>query len=162
MGRAESSKTRLEATVAIAALTCCPKHGFDVGPATPAFFRLALTTVAVKSLSPNFPHGPLARHDKLIRGFPITLSGYTRHTTSLTFGVARHNNCCMITCNTLALPANCLHGRSNHNTRWAKSRSRRTRCSGSARRQVYAGISETGHRSTGIQTLPRTMGFGGA
>ena len=25
----------------------------------PAFFRLALTTVAVKSLSPNFPHGPL-------------------------------------------------------------------------------------------------------
>ena len=26
----------------------------------PAFFRLALTTVAVKSLSPNFPHGPLA------------------------------------------------------------------------------------------------------
>ncbi len=26
----------------------------------PAFFRLALTTVAVKSLLPNFPHNPLA------------------------------------------------------------------------------------------------------
>ena len=26
----------------------------------PAFFRLALTTVIVKCLSPNFPHGPLA------------------------------------------------------------------------------------------------------
>ena len=26
----------------------------------PAFFRLALTTVAVKSLLPNFPHDPLA------------------------------------------------------------------------------------------------------
>ena len=33
---------------------------FDVGPAMPAFFRLALTTVAVKSLLPNFPHSPLA------------------------------------------------------------------------------------------------------
>ena len=31
----------------------------DVGPAMPAFFRLALTTVAVKSLLPNFPHNPL-------------------------------------------------------------------------------------------------------
>ena len=59
MGRAESSITLFFAKVAIAALTCCPKHGFDVGPAMPAFFRLALTTVAVKSLSPNFPHGPL-------------------------------------------------------------------------------------------------------
>ena len=63
MSRAESSITRLEATVAIAALTCYPKHGFDVGPAMPAFFRLALTTVAVKSLSPNFPHDPLVRFD---------------------------------------------------------------------------------------------------
>ena len=61
VGRAESSITRLEATVAIAALTCCPKHGVDVGPAMPAFFRLALTTVAVKNLSPNFPHGPLEK-----------------------------------------------------------------------------------------------------
>ena len=40
VGRLESSVTRLEATVAIAALTCCPKHGFDVGPAMPAFFAL--------------------------------------------------------------------------------------------------------------------------
>ena len=59
VGCVESSITRLEAAVAIAALTCCPKQGFDVGPAMPAFFRLAPTTVAVKSLSPNFPHGPL-------------------------------------------------------------------------------------------------------
>jgi len=29
----------------------------------PAFFRLALTTVAVKSLLPNFPHSPLATSD---------------------------------------------------------------------------------------------------
>ena len=55
MGRAESSITLFFATVAIAAL-----KKFDVGPAMPAFFRLALTTEAVKSLSPNFPHGPLA------------------------------------------------------------------------------------------------------
>ena len=27
----------------------------------PAFFRLALTTVAVKNLFTNFPHSPLAR-----------------------------------------------------------------------------------------------------
>ena len=54
VGRAESSITLFFATVAIAAL-----KKFDVGPAMPAFFRLALTTVAVKSLSPNFPHGPL-------------------------------------------------------------------------------------------------------
>ena len=58
VGRLESSVTRLEATAAIAALTCCPKHGVDVGPAMPAFFRLALTTVAVKNLLPNFPHNP--------------------------------------------------------------------------------------------------------
>ena len=32
---------------------------FDVDPAMPAFFRLALTTMAVKSLLPNFPHNPL-------------------------------------------------------------------------------------------------------
>ena len=60
VGRLESSVTRLEATVAIAALASCPKHGFDVGRAMPAFFRLALTTMAVKSLLPNFPHNPLA------------------------------------------------------------------------------------------------------
>ena len=60
MGRLESSITRLEATVAIAALTCCPKHGFDEGPAMPAFFRLALTTVTVKSLLPNYLYNPLA------------------------------------------------------------------------------------------------------
>ena len=56
MGRAESSITLFFATAAIAAL-----KKFDVGPAMPAFFRLALTAVAVKSLSPNFPHGPLAK-----------------------------------------------------------------------------------------------------
>ena len=55
VGRAESSITLFFATVAIAAL-----KKFDVGPAMPAFYRLALTTEAVKSLSPNFPHGPLA------------------------------------------------------------------------------------------------------
>ena len=55
MGRLESSVTLFFATVAIAAL-----KKFDVGPAMPAFFRLALTTVAVKSLLPNFPHSPLA------------------------------------------------------------------------------------------------------
>ena len=61
MGRLESSVTRLEVTVAIAALTCCPKHGFDVALLSmPAFFRLALTSVAEKSVLPNFPHGPLA------------------------------------------------------------------------------------------------------
>ena len=54
VGRAESSVPLFFATVAIAAL-----KKFDVGPAMPAFFRLALTAVAVKSLSPNFPHGPL-------------------------------------------------------------------------------------------------------
>ena len=55
VGRAESSITLFFATAAIAAL-----KKFDVDPAMPAFFRLALTAVAVKSLSPNFPHGPLA------------------------------------------------------------------------------------------------------
>ena len=58
MGRVESSITLFFAAVAIAAL-----KKFDVGPAMPAFFRLALTTVAVKSLSPNFPHDPLVRFD---------------------------------------------------------------------------------------------------
>ena len=53
VGCLESSVTRIEATAAIAAL-----KKFDVGPAMPAFFRLALTTVAVKSLLPNFPHSP--------------------------------------------------------------------------------------------------------
>ena len=71
VARLESSVTRLEATAAIAALTCCPKHGVDVGPAMPAFFRLALTTVAVKSLSPNLPYGPLVR-------FPIKVRAYKR------------------------------------------------------------------------------------
>ena len=52
----ESSVTLFFATAAIAAL-----KKFDVGPAMPAFFRLALTTVAVKSLLPNFPHSPRAR-----------------------------------------------------------------------------------------------------
>ena len=56
-------RASLGATVAIATLTCCPKHGFDVGPAMPAFFRLALTTVAVKSLLPNFPHNPLVQSE---------------------------------------------------------------------------------------------------
>ena len=64
VGRLQSSVTQLEATVAIAALACCPKHGFAAGPAMPAFSRLALTTVAlttaaVKSLLQNFPHNPL-------------------------------------------------------------------------------------------------------
>ena len=58
MGRVESSITLFFAAVAIAAL-----KKLDVGPAMPAFFRLALTTVAVKSLSPNFPHDPLVRFD---------------------------------------------------------------------------------------------------
>ena len=31
-GRLEGQATRLKATVAIAALACCPKHGFDAGP----------------------------------------------------------------------------------------------------------------------------------
>ena len=53
-------RASLGAIVAIATLTCCPRHGFDAGPAMPAFFRLALTTVAAKSLLPNFPHNPLA------------------------------------------------------------------------------------------------------
>ena len=55
VGRLEISVTLFFATVAIAAL-----KKFDVGPAMPAFFCLALTTVAVKSLLPNFPHNPLA------------------------------------------------------------------------------------------------------
>ena len=54
VGCLESSVTRIEATAAIAAL-----KKFDVGTAMPAFFRLALTTVAVKSLLPNFPHSSL-------------------------------------------------------------------------------------------------------
>ena len=54
MGCGESSITLFFATAAIAAL-----KKLDVGPAMPAFFRLALTTVAVKSLLPNFPHNPL-------------------------------------------------------------------------------------------------------
>jgi len=44
---------RLEATAAMAAL-----EKLDVGPVMPAFFHLALTTVAVKSLLTNFPHSP--------------------------------------------------------------------------------------------------------
>ena len=55
VGRLESSITLFFATDAIAAL-----KKLDVGPAMPAFFRLALTPVAVKSLLPNFPHAPLA------------------------------------------------------------------------------------------------------
>ena len=55
MGCAESSITLFFATAAIAAL-----KKLDVGPAMPAFFRLALTTVAVKSLLSNFPHNPPA------------------------------------------------------------------------------------------------------
>ena len=66
MGRAESSITLFFATVAIAAW-----KKLDVGPAMPAFFRLALTTVAVKSLSPNLPYGPLVR-------FPIKVRAYKR------------------------------------------------------------------------------------
>ena len=61
MGRLDGSVTRLEATVAIAALICCPMHRFDIGHAMPAFFRLALTTMAEKCLLPKFPHNPLAR-----------------------------------------------------------------------------------------------------
>ena len=76
VGRLQSSVTQLEATVAIAALACCPKHGFAAGPAMPAFSRLAvttaavttaavttaaLTTAAVKSLLQNFPHNPLGK-----------------------------------------------------------------------------------------------------
>ena len=55
MGRLESSVALFFATAAIAAL-----KKFDVDPAMAAFFRLALTTVAVKSWLPNFPHRPLA------------------------------------------------------------------------------------------------------
>ena len=55
VGCLESWVTLFFATAAIAAL-----EKFDVGPAMPAFFRLALTTVAVKSLLPNFPHSPPA------------------------------------------------------------------------------------------------------
>ena len=65
MGRLESSVTRIEATVALAALPSLIRLGFDVGPAMPAFFRLALTTVAVKSLLPNFPHDPLVSLNNL-------------------------------------------------------------------------------------------------
>ena len=54
MGRLESSVALFFATAAIAAL-----KKFDVDPAMAAFFRLALTTVAVKSLLSNSPHGPL-------------------------------------------------------------------------------------------------------
>ena len=71
VGRLQSSVTQLEATVAIVALACCPKHRFAAGPAMPAFSRLALTTVAlttaalttaaVKSLLQNFPHNPLGK-----------------------------------------------------------------------------------------------------
>ena len=60
MGRLESSVTLFFATVAIAAL-----KKFDVGPAMPAFFRLALTTVAVKSQLTNYPHIPLVPYCKL-------------------------------------------------------------------------------------------------
>ncbi len=58
LGCLEGSVKRIEATAAIAAL-----EKFDVGPAMPAFSRLALTIVAVKSLLPNFPHSPLAIRD---------------------------------------------------------------------------------------------------
>ena len=61
VGRLEGSVTLCFATAAIAALTKLIKNWFDVGPAMPTFFRLALTTVAVKSLLPNFPHDPLLR-----------------------------------------------------------------------------------------------------
>ena len=59
VGRAEISITRIEATAAIAALALFHYLRLDVGPAMPAFFCLALMAVAVKSLSPNFPHAPL-------------------------------------------------------------------------------------------------------
>ena len=36
------------------------QHGFDAAIAMTAFFRLALTTVAAKSLLPGFPNNPLA------------------------------------------------------------------------------------------------------
>ena len=54
MDRLINKVTLFFATAAIAAL-----EKLDVGPATPAFFRLALTTVAVKSYLPNLPSGPL-------------------------------------------------------------------------------------------------------
>ena len=57
-----NSVTRLEATVAIAEPACSPMHEFGAGPAAPAFFRRALTTVAVKNLIPNFPRNPLAHN----------------------------------------------------------------------------------------------------
>ena len=66
VGRAKSSITLFFATVGIAAL-----KKFDVRPAMPAFFRLALTTVAVSSLSPDFPHGPLAQNP--LKNFVLTL-----------------------------------------------------------------------------------------
>ena len=54
VGRLINKVTLFFATAAIAAL-----EKLDVGPAMPAFFRLALTTVAVKSYLPNLPSGPL-------------------------------------------------------------------------------------------------------
>ncbi len=48
------------ATGAIDALPSLTKHGLDVELAMPAFFRLALMPVAVKTLSPWFSSGPHA------------------------------------------------------------------------------------------------------
>ena len=61
MGRLINKVTLFFATAAIAAL-----EKLDVGPAMPAFFRLALTTVAVKSYLPNLPSGPLVYRNKQI------------------------------------------------------------------------------------------------
>ncbi len=72
VGCAESSITLFFATAAIAAL-----KKLDVGAAMPAFFRLALTTVAVKILLPNFPHNPLAIASVNHEGAPISASKST-------------------------------------------------------------------------------------
>ena len=68
VGCLESSVTLFFATAAIAAL-----KKLDVGPAMPAFFRLALTTVAVKSLLPNFPHSPLVHSNRILS---LTMPGW--------------------------------------------------------------------------------------
>ena len=78
VGCLESSVTLFFATVAIAAL-----KKFDVGPAMPAFFRLALTTVAVKSLLPNFPHNPLVSTHTVYRSIGRNYANHPRRAVGL-------------------------------------------------------------------------------
>ena len=61
VGHAESSITRLEATVAIAVLTCCSEHGFDVGPAMPAFFSPCSDNCGCEKFVTEFPARPTGK-----------------------------------------------------------------------------------------------------